>query len=87
MNKTELVSAMAEKAGMTKTDAHKALNAFMDATVEAMKKGDKVTIPGFGTFSVTERAARMGVNPSNKKKIKIAAKKSGKFKMSKSIEF
>ena len=54
---------------------------------DAMKKGDKVTIPGFGTFSVTERAARMGVNPSNKKKIKIAAKKSGKFKMSKSIEF
>lgn len=86
MNKTELVAAIAEKAGLTKVDAHKALDAFIDATVETMKKGDKVTIPGFGTFSVTERAARQGINPQTKKKIKIAAKKSGKFKMSKSIE-
>ena len=87
MNKTELVNAIAEKAGLTKTDAHKALTAFIDATVETMKKGEKVTIPGFGTFSVTERAARTGINPRTKKKLKIAAKKSGKFKMSKSIEF
>lgn len=87
MNKTELISAMAEKAGLTKVDAHKALDAFIEATVENMKKGEKVTIPGFGTFSVTERAARTGINPQSKKKIKIAAKKAGKFKMSKSIVF
>lgn len=87
MNKTELVNVMAEKAGLTKNDAHKALNAFIEATVEAMKKGEKVTMPGFGTFAVSERAARTGINPSTKQKIKIAAKKSGKFKMSKSIEF
>ncbi|MBQ9546108.1 MAG: HU family DNA-binding protein [Bacteroidales bacterium] len=87
MNKTELVAAIAEKAGLTKVDAHKALDAFIDATVETMKKGDKVTLPGFGTFSVTERAARTGVNLRTKKKIQIPAKKAGKFKMSKSIEF
>ena len=87
MNKTDLISVMAEKAGLTKTDAHKALDAFIDATIESMKKGEKVTLPGFGTFSVSERAARMGINPAKGTKIKIPAKKSGKFKMSKSIEF
>ena len=87
MNKTELVAAIAEKAGLTKADAHKALDAFINTTVDTIKKGDKVTLPGFGTFSVTERAARTGINLQTKKKIKIAAKKVGKFKMSKSIEF
>ena len=86
MNKTELISAMAEKAGLTKVDAHKALDAFIEATVENMKKGEKVTIPGFGTFSVTERAARTGINPSTKQPIEIPASKSVSFKAGKLLK-
>jgi DNA-binding protein HU-beta len=80
MNKAELISAIAEKAGMTKVDAGKALDAMMDTTIEALKKGEKVTLIGFGTFSVYERAARKGRNPRTGKTIKIAAKKLPKFK-------
>ncbi|MBQ9473104.1 MAG: HU family DNA-binding protein [Bacteroidales bacterium] len=85
MNKTELINAMAEKSGLTKTDAKKALDAFMEATYEGLKKGDKVSLIGFGTFSVSERKARTGKNPRTGKKIKIAAKKSARFKASKSL--
>ena len=80
MNKTDLIAAMAASGGMAKADAAKALNAFMEAVADALKKGDKVTLVGFGTFSVTERAARTGVNPATKQMIEIPAKKVVKFK-------
>ncbi|MCQ2271106.1 MAG: HU family DNA-binding protein [Bacteroidales bacterium] len=80
MNKAELIDAMAEKAGLTKVDAGKALEAMMDTTIDTLKKGDKVTLIGFGTFSSMERAARKGRNPKTGKTIKIAAKKVAKFK-------
>lgn len=80
MNKAELIDAMAEKAGLTKVDAGKALEAMMYTTIDTLKKGDKVTLIGFGTFSSMERAARKGRNPKTGKTIKIAAKKVAKFK-------
>jgi DNA-binding protein HU-beta len=80
MNKTELTNAIAEKAGLTKVDSKKALDATIAAIVEAMKAGDKVTLVGFGTFSVQQREERQGVNPQTGKAIKIAAKKLAKFK-------
>ncbi|MBP3765402.1 MAG: HU family DNA-binding protein [Bacteroidaceae bacterium] len=85
MNKTELVNAVAAKAGLTKVDAKKALDATVEAIVEAVKKGDKVALVGFGTFAKTKRAARQGVNPATGAKIKIAAKEVFKFKASSSI--
>ena len=85
MNKTELVNAVAAKAGLTKVDAKKALDATVEAIVEAVKKGDKVALVGFGTFAKTKRAARQGVNPATGAKIKIAAKKVVKFKASAAI--
>lgn len=80
MNKSEFVASIAEKAGISKADAQKAVNAFADVVLEQAKKGDKITLVGFGTFSVSERAAREGINPKTKQKIKIAASKSIKFK-------
>ncbi|MBO4906827.1 MAG: HU family DNA-binding protein [Bacteroidaceae bacterium] len=80
MNKTELTNAIAEKAGLTKVDAKKALEACVASITEALKAGDKVALVGFGTFSVSERAARTGVNPQTKQQITIAAKKQAKFK-------
>ena len=80
MNKAELISAIAEKAGLTKVDAGKTLEAMMETTVETLKKGEKLTLIGFGTFSVVERAARKGRNPRTNKTIKIPAKKVAKFK-------
>ena len=80
MNKTELIAAMAEKAGLTKVDAGKALNAYVEAVKEQLAKGEKVTLVGFGTFGVSERPARTGRNPRTGAKIKIAAKKTPKFK-------
>ncbi|MBR4492253.1 MAG: HU family DNA-binding protein, partial [Bacteroidales bacterium] len=71
---------MAEKAGMTKVQAKKALDAMMDTTVETLKKGEKVVLLGFGTFSVVERPARKGRNPRTGEVIKIKASKSVKFK-------
>lgn len=85
MNKTELIAAMAEKAGLTKVDAGKALNAYADVVKEQLAKGDKITLIGFGTFSVVERPARTGRNPRTGKSIKIAAKKSAKFKAGKGL--
>lgn len=80
MNKTELINAIAENAGLSKTDAKKALEATLGAIAEAVKKGDKVALIGFGTFSVSERPARTGINPATGAKIEIAAKKVVKFK-------
>lgn len=84
MNKTELVSAMAEKTGLTNKDAAAAVNAFIDSVREALVKGDKVQLVGFGTFEVSKRAARMGRNPSTGEAIQIAATKTAKWKPSSS---
>lgn len=80
MNKGELVDAMASEAKVTKADAQRSLEAFLNVTSKALKKGEKVTLVGFGTFSVSKRAARIGRNPQTGKEIKIAAKKVAKFK-------
>lgn len=71
---------MAAGADMTKADATKALNAFLEVVTEALKKGEKVTLVGFGTFTVAERAARTGINPATKETIEIPARKAVKFK-------
>ena len=81
MNKGELVAKVAKDCDVSKAIAEKALNSVMDAILEAMSAGDKVTLIGFGTFSVAERAAREGRNPQSGKKIKIAAKKVVRFKV------
>ena len=80
MNKAELIDAIAGKAGLSKADAKKALDAFVDTTSDALKKGDRVALVGFGSFSVSERGARTGRNPQTGQPIKIAAKKVVKFK-------
>lgn len=80
MNKTELISAIAEKSGLTKADSKKALDAFIETVGEEMKKGGKVALVGFGTYSVTEKSARKGINPRTKAVINIPAKKVVKFK-------
>lgn len=80
MNKAELIDKIAAGASLTKTDAKQALDATVAAIKEALIAGDKVSLVGFGTFSVNERPARQGVNPSTKEKIQIAAKKVAKFK-------
>lgn len=80
MNKAELIDAIAGEAGISKADAKKALDAFISTTSGALKKGDRVALVGFGSFSVSERAARTGRNPQTGKEIKIAAKKVVKFK-------
>ena len=85
MNKAELISAMAETTGCTKVQAKSALEAFMGATTDALKKGDKVSLVGFGTFSVSKRAERKGRNPQTGKEIKIAAKKVAQFKAGKAL--
>ena len=80
MNKTELTAKIAESAGLSKVDAKKALDATLATISEAVKKGDKVALIGFGTFAVSKRDARTGINPRTKKAIKIPAKKVVKFK-------
>lgn len=80
MNKSDLISAMADKAGITKAQAGEALDGFMGATTGALKKGEKLILVGFGTFSVNQRAARTGRNPRTGKEIQIAAKNVVKFK-------
>ncbi len=80
MNKAELIDAMAEKAGLSKADAKRALDAFIDSTADALKKKDRVSLVGFGSFSVSERAARKGRNPQTGKEITIKAKNVVKFK-------
>jgi len=69
MNKTELIASMAEKSQLSKKDAEKALNAFIESVEEALAKGDKIQLVGFGSFEVRERAERKGRNPQTKKKL------------------
>jgi DNA-binding protein HU-beta len=80
MNKAELIAAIAAQAELTKVDAKKALDAFINVASETMKKGERLTLVGFGSFSVAERNARSGRNPRTGLKIKIAAKKVVRFK-------
>ncbi|MBP5282381.1 MAG: HU family DNA-binding protein [Lachnospiraceae bacterium] len=86
MNKAELIAAIAEKADMKKQDAEKALKAFTDIVTEELKKGEKVALVGFGTFEVSQRAAREGRNPATNKTIKIPASKAPKFKAGKALK-
>lgn len=86
MTKVELVNAMAEKAGLSKGDAEKALKAFTDSIAEALKAGEKVALVGFGTFSVGDRAARTGQNPQTGEKIEIKASRIPKFKAGKMLK-
>ena len=80
MNKAELIEAMAAEAGLTKADAKRALDAFIDTTTGALKKGERVALVGFGSFSVTNRAARKGRNPQTNAVIDIPAKNVVRFK-------
>lgn len=80
MNKAELVDAMASEAGISKADAKKALDGFINATTSALKKGDRLSLIGFGSFSISKRSARTGRNPQTGKEIQIAAKNVVKFK-------
>ena len=80
MNKSELVSAVAQKSMLSKVDAKKALDAVLESIGEELKNDGKVVLVGFGTFSVTERSARKGINPRTKEPIDIPAKKVVKFK-------
>lgn len=80
MNKAQLIDAMAEKSGLNKADAKKALDAFVGATTDALKGGDRVALIGFGSFAISERGARTGRNPQTGKEIQIPAKKVVKFK-------
>lgn len=86
MNKTELVATIAEKAELSKKDAEKALSAFTNVVADTLVDGDKVQIVGFGTFEVTERAERMGRNPSTNEPMLIKASKSPKFKAGKALK-
>ena len=86
MNRTELVAAMAEKTQLSKKDAEAALKAFVDVVSEEMKKGEKVQLVGFGTFEVSERAAREGRNPRTGETMTIAASKTPKFKAGKALK-
>ena len=86
MNKTELIAAIADEAGLSKKDAEKALKAFTDVVTEELKKGEKVQLVGFGTFEVSERAAREGRNPQTGAAMKIAASKAPKFKAGKALK-
>ena len=85
MNKAELIAKMADDAGVTKTQANAALDSFTTAVTKTLKGGGKVTLVGFGTFSVSKRAARNGRNPQTGAVIKIKAKKVAKFKAGKEL--
>ena len=86
MNKAELVAAIADKAELSRKDAEKALKAFTDVVAEELKKGEKIQLVGFGTFEVSERAARTGRNPQTGKEMKSAASKAPKFKAGKALK-
>ena len=86
MNKSELVAAMSEKTELSKKDAEKALKAFTDVVAEELKKGEKIQLVGFGTFEVSERAARTGRNPRTNEAMEIAASKAPKFKAGKALK-
>lgn len=80
MNKAELVDAIAQESGLTKADSKRALDAFINTTTKTLKGGDRLSLIGFGSFSTSKRAARIGRNPRTGKEIKIAAKNVVKFK-------
>ena len=86
MNKTELVAAMAEKAGLSKKDAEAALKAFTETVAEELKKGEKIALVGFGTFEVSERPEREGRNPATGETMTIAASRVPKFKAGKPLK-
>lgn len=86
MNRTELVAAMAEKTQLSKKDADAALKAFIDVVSEELKKGERIQLVGFGTFEVSERAAREGRNPQTGETMTISASKSPKFKAGKALK-
>ena len=86
MNKTELVAAMADQAGLSKKDAEKALAAFTGVVTDELKKGGKVQLVGFGSFEVAKRSAREGRNPQTGKTMKIAASKAPKFKAGRGLK-
>ena len=86
MNKQELIAAIAEKAELEKDDAKKALNAFIEGVGDELKKGEKIQIIGFGTFEVSERAAREGRNPQTGEAMEIKASKNPKFKAGKALK-
>ena len=86
MNKAELVAAMAEKTELSKKEAEAALKAFTDVVSEELKKGEKVQLVGFGTFEVSERAAREGRNPQTGETMEIKASKTPKFKAGKALK-
>ena len=86
MNRTELIAAMAEKTELSKKDAEKALKAFTDVVAEELKKGEKIQLVGFGTFEVSERAAREGRNPHTGEPMPIAASRAPKFKAGKVLK-
>jgi DNA-binding protein HU-beta len=85
MNKAELITKISEDAGITKVQANATIDSFVTAVAKTLKKGDKLTLVGFGTFSVTKRAARNGRNPQTGETIKIKAKKVAKFKAGKDL--
>lgn len=80
MNKTDFISAVAEKSGLSKIDSKKAVEAFFETVSDELKEGGKIALLGFGSFSITEKAARKGMNPKTKQPIDIPARKSVKFK-------
>jgi len=86
MNKSELIEAIAQHAGLTKTDAGKAVDAFTTVVRDALKAGDSIALVGFGTFKVAERAARQGLNPRTKEAIKIPAARVPKFTAGKTLK-
>lgn len=86
MNKAELVAAIAERTELSKKDTEAAVKAFIDVVADALKKGDKVQMVGFGTFEVVERAEREGRNPQTGETMKIAASKTPKFKAGKALK-
>jgi len=86
MNKTELTAALAGKTGLAKKDAEKALNAFVDVVTEALAKGEKVQVVGFGSFEVKERPARTARNPRTGEEIEIGASKAPVFKAGKALK-
>lgn len=86
MNKTELIAAIAEKTELSRKDAEKALKAFTEVVEEELKKGEKIQLVGFGTFEVSERAAREGRNPRTGETMEIAASKAPKFKAGKALK-
>ena len=86
MNKTELIAAVAEKAGLTKKDAERVINATVETITESLRKGDKVSVSGFGIFEVKAREARVGRNPRTKETIQIPATKLPAFKASKTLK-